>query len=91
MTRSVLVDKVSEKVEGLTKETGKNSNGNGFDSIKSASEGRKDRNKGLWEFQAKDKESEKAKPPEGTERCWRCARRCSTSRLGKNSRELLNS
>ena len=65
MTRSVLVDKVSEKVEGLTRKQTEIVMETVFDSIKEAlPEGRKDRDKGLREFQAKDKESEKGKKPQ---------------------------
>ena len=86
MTRSVLVDKVSEKVEGLTRKQTEIVMETVFDSIKEALQrGEKIEIRGFGNFRLKTRTRERQETPRQAKALTCLPRRCSTSRLGKNS------
>ena len=92
MTRSVLVDKVSEKVEGLTSKQTEIVMETVFDSIKEALQrGEKIEIRGFGNFRIKTRHPRKARNPKTGESVDVPAKKVIHFKFGKELRELLNS
>ena len=92
MTRSVLVDKVSEKVEGLTRKQTEIVMETVFDSIKEALQrGEKIEIRGFGNFRLKTRRPRKARNPKTGESVDVPAKKVLHFKVGKELRELLNS
>lgn len=92
MTRSVLVDKVSEKVEGLTRKQTEIVMETVFDSIKEALQrGEKIEIRGFGNFRLKTRNPRKARNPKTGESVYVPAKKVLHFKVGKELRELLNS
>ncbi|MCG2813390.1 MAG: integration host factor subunit beta [Thermodesulfovibrionales bacterium] len=92
MTRSVLVDKVSEKVEGLTRKQTEIVMETVFDSIKEALQrGEKIEIRGFGKFRLKTRNPRKARNPKTGASVDVPSKRVLHFKVGKELRELLNS
>jgi integration host factor subunit beta len=92
MTRSVLIDKVAEKVEGLTRKQTEFVIETVFNSIKDAlQKGEKIEIRGLGNFRLKTRNPRKARNPKTGESVDVPAKRVLHFKVGKELRELLNS
>ncbi|HBG92733.1 MAG: integration host factor subunit beta [Nitrospirae bacterium RIFOXYB2_FULL_43_5] len=92
MTRSVLVDKVSEKVEGLTRKQTEIVMETVFDSIKEALQrGEKIEIRGFGNFRLKTRNPRKARNPKTGESVDVPSKKVLHFKVGKELRELLNS
>lgn len=92
MTRSVLVDKVAEKVEGLTRKQTEIVMETVFDSIKEAlRKGEKVEIRDFGNFRLKTRNPRKARNPKTGESVDVPAKRVLHFKVGKELRELLNS
>ncbi|MCE5195164.1 MAG: integration host factor subunit beta [Nitrospiraceae bacterium] len=92
MTRSVLIDKVAEKVEGLTRKQTEIVIETVFDSIKDAlQKGDKVEIRGFGNFRLKARGARKARNPKTGEAVDVPSKRVLHFKVGKELRELLNS
>ncbi len=92
MTRSAFIEKVSEKVEGLTKKQTEIVIETVFDSIKEAlQKGEKIEIRGFGAFKVKSRNPRKARNPKTGESVEVPAKKVLHFKVGKELRELLNS
>ena len=91
MTKSVLIDKVAEKVEGLTRKQTEIIVETVFEGIKDAlAKGEKTEIRGFGNFRLKTRNPRKARNPKTGESVDVPAKRVLHFKVGKELRELLN-